>query len=83
LDRRLRDRGQDAPGVIARRMAESRSEISHWAEYDYVLVNDDIDRCEQDLYAIIRAERLRRARQPGLSPFVQGLNREFEDRSVE
>jgi guanylate kinase len=80
LDRRLNTRGQDSPEVIAGRMRESRDEISHWAEYDYVLVNDDLDRTEASLCQIITAERLRRDRQPALSDFVRGLNREFSDR---
>jgi guanylate kinase len=80
LERRLRARGQDGPEVIAGRMAKSRDEISHWAEYDYVLVNDDIDRCEADIRAVLSAERLRRDRRPGLTGFVQGLNREYQER---
>ncbi|MFC7704881.1 guanylate kinase [Plastorhodobacter daqingensis] len=80
LDRRLRERAQDSDEVIATRMAKSRDEISHWAEYDYVLVNRDLDRAEADLRTIIMAERMRRDRQPGLTDFVRGLNREFEDR---
>jgi guanylate kinase len=61
-------------------MAKSRDEISHWAEYDYVLVNEDLDIAEDELTSILQAERLRRDRQPGLSDFVRGLNREFETR---
>ena len=80
LARRLRARGQDSAEVIAGRMAKSRDEISHWAEYDYVLVNDDLDRCEAEIRAILAAERLRRARRPGLTGFVQGLDREFRER---
>ena len=80
LDRRLRSRGQDSDEVIAGRMAKSRDEISHWAEYDYVLVNDDLDATFTRLTTILEAERLRRDRQPGLSDFVRGLNREFEAR---
>lgn len=80
LERRLRSRGQDSDVVIAGRMAKSEAEISHWAEYDYVLVNDDLDKTEADLRAILTAERIRRDRQPGLSEFVRGLNREFEAR---
>lgn len=80
LERRLRSRGQDSDEVIRARMAKSEAEISHWAEYDYVLVNDDIDRAEAELKTIVGAERLRRDRQPGLSDFVRGLNREFEAR---
>ena len=81
LEARLHGRGQDAPEVVARRMEKSRDEISHWAEYDYVLINEDLDRCEADLTSIIRAERLKRDRQPGLMAFVTGLNREFEERN--
>jgi guanylate kinase len=80
LDRRLRTRGQDSDDVIAGRMAKSQSEISHWAEYDYVLVNDDIDATFNDLAVILLAERLRRDRQPELSGFVRGLNKEFTQR---
>ncbi len=80
LEQRLRDRGQDSASVIADRMAKSRAEISHWAEYDYVLVNRDLDATFADLITILRAERLRRDRQPGLSDFVRALNAEFEAR---
>ncbi len=80
LERRLRSRGQDSDEVIAGRMAKSEAEISHWAEYDYVLINEDIDRAEAELKTILTAERMRRDRQPGLSDFVRGLNREFSSR---
>lgn len=80
LERRLRVRGHDAFEVIEARMARSRDEISHWAEYDYVLVNDDLDATFGRLVAIVTAERLRRERQPALSDFVRGLNREFDAR---
>ncbi len=80
LEQRLRGRAQDSDAVIAGRMARSRDEISHWAEYDYVLVNDDIDRAAEALITIIRAERLRRERQPWLNDFVRGLNSEFTTR---
>lgn len=76
LERRLRDRGQDSDQVIAGRMDKSRDEISHWAEYDYVLINDDLDSTEAQLKAILTAERLRRGRQTGLGPFVRGLMEE-------
>lgn len=78
LEHRLRSRGQDSDAVIAGRMAKSQAEISHWAEYDYVLVNRDIERADADLRAIVVAERLRRDRQPGLSDFVRGLDAEFK-----
>ncbi len=80
LEARLIARGQDGPEVVADRMAKSRGEISHWAEYDYVLVNENLLQCEADLRAIITAERLRRDRRPGLMSFVNRLNREFEER---
>lgn len=80
LEQRLRNRGQDDAVVIAGRMAKSQSEISHWAEYDYVLVNDDLDKTEADLRAIVAAERLRRDRRPDLSDFVRGLDTEFKER---
>ncbi|SUZ30718.1 Guanylate kinase [Roseibaca ekhonensis] len=78
LERRLRTRGQDSDAVITDRMRKSRDEISHWAEYDYVLINDDLDVTEQRLQSIISGERLRRDRQPGLNDFVRNLNAEFE-----
>ncbi|GGE16458.1 guanylate kinase [Gemmobacter megaterium] len=81
LDARLRGRAQDSDEVIAGRMAKSQSEISHWAEYDYVLVNRDLDQTAQDLITIIRAERLRRARQPDLVGFVRDLDAEFAQRA--
>jgi guanylate kinase len=80
LDRRLRGRGQDSEQVIAGRMAKSRDEISHWAEYDYVIVNTDLDAAFAQLVTILQAERLRRDRQPDLADFVRGLNKEFEAR---
>ena len=80
LERRLRARAQDSEEVIAGRMAKSRNEISHWPEYDYVLVNDDLDETEQDLKNIITSERMRLSQQPGLVDRVRRLNSEFEDR---
>ena len=73
LERRLRTRGQDSDEVIAGRMAKSRAEISHWAEYDYVLVNEDLDATEGQLRAILTGERLRRDRRAGLGAFVKKL----------
>ena len=80
LERRLRGRGQDSEEVIAGRMAKSRDEISHWAEYDYVLVNEDAEATFARLQAIVVAERLKRDRQPGINGFVRTLNTEFEAR---
>jgi guanylate kinase len=80
LERRLKGRGQDSAEVIAGRMAKSRDEISHWAEYDYVLVNKDVDATFDALRTILQGQRLRRDRQPDLSAFVRGLNEEFDAR---
>ena len=80
LERRLVSRQQDAREVIEKRMAESRDEISHWPEYDYVLVNDDLDQSEEKLKTIITAERMRLSQQPSLVETVRALNKEFEDR---
>jgi len=80
LESRLRARAQDSDEIIAGRMEKSRDEISHWAEYDYVIINRDIDHAFNELIAILQAERLRRDRQPDLSDFVRNLNREFETR---
>jgi len=83
LRRRLEGRGQDAPDVIARRMHKSWDEISHWAEYDYVLVNEDLDETDEKLRTIVKAARLRRSQQPALSGHVRGLQAEFEDGRAE
>ena len=80
LERRLRSRGQDSDDVIAGRMEKSAVEISHWAEYDYVLVNEEADACEARLRTILTAERLRRARQPWLTEHVASLTEEFARR---
>ena len=79
LRRRLVSRGQDAPEVIAKRMQKSWDEISHWDGYDYVLVNDDLDRTEDRLRTIVTAERLRRPQQPGLRTHVRTLQTQFEE----
>lgn len=78
LDRRLRGRGTDAEEVIARRMGRAAAEVSHWDGYDYVLVNDDVERCYADVAAILAAERLKRSRQQGLIGFVRKLLTEGE-----
>ncbi|MEH6835310.1 MULTISPECIES: guanylate kinase [Falsihalocynthiibacter] len=80
LERRLIAREQDSAEVIDVRMKRSKDEISHWAEYDYVLVNRDVDQAENDVRAIVTAERLRRSRQIGLVDLVRNLNTEFEER---
>lgn len=82
LQSRLIARGQDDPTVIAGRMEEAMSEIAHWAEYDYVLINDDMDICFSQIRTILNAERLRRDRQPGLRSYVTALDAEFEGRRI-
>jgi len=73
LERRLRARGTDSEAVIADRMRRAADEIDHWAEYQYVLVNNDMDDCLEKVRAIVSAERSRRVRQTGLNPFVRDL----------
>jgi guanylate kinase len=73
LERRLVNRAQDPPDVVARRMAKAADEMSHWAEYDYVIVNEQVDRSLELVKAILTAERLKRYRQVGLSDFVKSL----------
>ena len=75
LRRRLQARAQDSDQVIAARMDRARAEISHWDAYDYVVINDDIEACFAEVQGILRAERLRRARQTGLVDFVRELMR--------
>lgn len=79
LEHRLRERGQDSADVVSDRMAKSRDEVSHWAGFDYVFVNENLDVCEAQLRTIVAAERLRRERQPGLAAHVGKLNAEFEE----
>lgn len=76
LEERLKNRAQDSEETVQHRMEQAESEISHWAEYDYVLVNDDLERTYEDLKAIVRAERFRRERRPGMSDFVRQLMEE-------
>jgi guanylate kinase len=75
LEARLRSRGTDSDQVIRDRMARSRAEISHWDGYDYVVINDDMDACFEQVHGILNAERLRRARQTGLVDFTRDLMR--------
>jgi len=77
LERRLVSRNQDSAEVVARRVAAAATEIAHWSEYDYVIVNSDIEASFASLAAILAAERLKRARQTGLTPFVAGLLADF------
>jgi guanylate kinase len=73
LTRRLHTRAQDSDAVIADRMAKAVDEMSHWAEYDYVVVNRDLGQAFAEVQAILAAERRKRDRQTGLSTFVRGL----------
>jgi guanylate kinase len=73
LDRRLHTRAQDPADVVAKRMARAPDEMSHWAEYDFIIVNNDVEESVGQVQAILAAERLRRQRQVGLSEFVKHL----------
>jgi guanylate kinase len=73
LERRLKRRAQDSDEVVAQRMAQAAEETSHWREYDYIVVNDDIERALEGVRDVLRAERLRRDRQTGLVDFVKAL----------
>ncbi len=73
LARRLRSRGLDSQYVVEARLAQTASELSHWAEYDYVIVNDQLEQSVQDVQGILKSERLKRIRQPNLVSFVQQL----------
>ena len=73
LEDRLKTRAEDSDEVVLRRMRGASNEIQHWHEYDYIVVNYDIDRSVTAVRAILAAERLRRSRQIGLKEFVQGL----------
>lgn len=75
LETRLRQRAQDPEEVVQERMAKAADEMSHWAEYDYIIVNRDIDESLAQVQAILAAERLRRERQVGLRDFVERLRR--------
>ncbi|KAA0698222.1 guanylate kinase [Neorhizobium sp. P12A] len=73
LQSRLHRRAEDSEAVIQTRLANSRSEIEHWREYDYVIVNDDLNAAFEAVQSIVRAERLRRDRRHGMFDFVRGL----------
>ena len=76
LKRRLQSRAQDSREVVLARMAKSADEMSHWAEYDYVVVNRDLEESVREVRAILEAERRRRERQIGLAAFVNRLRGE-------
>jgi len=73
LERRLRVRAQDSEEVVKKRMLKAMAEISHWREYDYVLINQDLDQTLEKIDSILKAERLKRVRQEGLAEFVGSL----------
>ena len=73
LEKRLRSRAQDSADVVASRMAKASDEISHYQEYEYIIINDDVSRAFLELHAILQAERIRRRRLTGLSNFVKQL----------
>ncbi|HEU0096831.1 MAG TPA: guanylate kinase [Rhizomicrobium sp.] len=73
LERRLRARAQDAEDVVRARMAKANNEISHWAEYDYVVINDDLDSTLTKIQTILDAERMKRGRQTGIAEFARKL----------
>ena len=74
LEKRLKERGQDSPEVVLERMSSASKEITHWAEYDYVLVNTKLEESVLKVYNILKAERLKRIRQTGLAEFVRNIN---------
>jgi guanylate kinase len=75
LRERLIRRAQDSASTVAKRMAKAADEISHWPEYDYVIVNENADKASAEIDAILTAERLRRRRRVGLSSFVRSLTK--------
>ncbi len=77
LEQRLRSRAQDSEEVVKRRMAGASNEIQHWDEYDYVIVNGDLEESLSELRAILKAERLKRQRRTGLTNFVRGIQAEL------
>lgn len=79
LKARLKRRAEDQEAVIETRLKNARTEIEHWTEYDFVVINDDLDRAFSEVRSIVTAERLRRDRRPGLFDFVSGLLDESTD----
>ncbi len=73
LERRLYARAQDSEEVVKGRMSKAADEMSHWAEYDYIIINENVEKSVEDVQAILRSERLKRDRRPGLDDFVRNL----------
>ncbi len=78
LEKRLHTRAQDSSDVIRKRMSRASHEMSHWAEYDYIIINRDIDEAFAEVQSILKAERLKRERRSGLTAFVRELQRQLE-----
>jgi guanylate kinase len=78
LERRLHTRAQDSDEVIRGRMNRATHELSHWAEYDYIVINHDIDEAFAEVQSILKAERLKRERRSGLTTFVRELQRQLD-----
>jgi guanylate kinase len=78
LEKRLHSRAQDADDVIRGRMSRASHEMSHWAEYDYIVINHEIDEAFAEVQSILKAERLKRERRTGLTTFVRELQRQLE-----
>jgi guanylate kinase len=79
LEKRLHSRAQDSTDVIRRRMSRASHEMSHWAEYDYIVINHDVDDAFAEVQSILKAERLKRERRTGLTTFVRELQRQLEN----
>jgi len=80
LEKRLHSRAQDSHDVILGRMSRASHEMSHWAEYDYIVINHDIDEAFAEVQSILKAERLKRERRIGLTTFVRELQRQLENK---
>jgi guanylate kinase len=78
LEKRLHSRAQDSDEVIRGRMDRASHEMSHWAEYDYIVINHDVDEAFAEVQSILKAERLKRARRTGLTTFVRKLQQQLE-----
>tara|TARA_B110000858_G_scaffold138933_1_gene157782 strand:+ start:568 stop:1203 length:636 start_codon:yes stop_codon:yes gene_type:complete len=77
LERRLKSRGQDSADVVKKRMDGASAEITHWAEYDYVVINEDLNQSVKAVLVILKAERMKRTRQEGLVEFVRSITHDF------
>src|SRR5712672_1087318 len=78
LEKRLQSRAQDSDAVIRGRMSRATHELSHWAEYDYIVINHDVEDAFAEVQSILKAERLKRERRTGLTTFVRELQRQLE-----